>query len=499
MAATNSTTFVDKTTLVPTAWFNDVNDFLFDQLVNVKLFGATGDGSTDDTTAIQNAANYAMTIRGTLYFPANGSSSYKITSPITFSSTVNIRGSGVNGTTIMATGFTGGQFVFDFDCLAANVVEQIRIEGLTLRSNNNTPNALRLKNTSLTLVKDVCFYNVANGVYLEGTRCFSNTFENLTTVGITTSSVRFNNSFTGGGHFTFIGCTFLGSTAVAIPTGSAVDTLNFHACNFEQATTNGLFIGGLCAGLSLVSCRFEGGDSIDVNLRPFTASEYVEGIVITGCDFSASDSASSTRIQMGGDSGKVRSFNISGNIVTHGSDTYGAKFITLNGEGESGVISGNFIRGTTGAGAGVVNSQRAGVIVFGNENLTGKLAEWWGTATWGVTVGTATLTATGMTTSPTGTLKYTITGSAVTLDIPGISGTSNATTFTLTGAPATIAPVADKDVICIIRDNSGTATSGLMRIKTSGVIELYASVAGAAFTAAGTKAVNTVSVSYTLS
>ena len=114
------------------------------------------------------------------------------------------------------------------------------------------------------------------------------------------------------------------------------------------------------------------------------------------------------------------------------------------------------------------------------------------------TVETATLTATGMTTSPTGTAKYTILGSVVVLDIPLITGTSNAVTFTLTGAPTSIAPAADKDMLCRIVDNGAAIAVGLLRVKTTGVIELYASPAAAAFTAAGTKSVNPMSVSYTL-
>lgn len=39
-------------------------------LVNVRYFGATGDGVTDDTDAIQAAIDYAETVAGTVFFPA---------------------------------------------------------------------------------------------------------------------------------------------------------------------------------------------------------------------------------------------------------------------------------------------------------------------------------------------------------------------------------------------------------------------------------------------
>lgn len=49
--------------------------------VNVKWFGAVGDGVTDDTVAMQKAVNASYNIRKTLYFPS-AESFYNITSPL---------------------------------------------------------------------------------------------------------------------------------------------------------------------------------------------------------------------------------------------------------------------------------------------------------------------------------------------------------------------------------------------------------------------------------
>jgi hypothetical protein len=59
----------------------------FADVVNVKDFGAVGDGVADDTTAIQ-AAITAATPNKTIYFPGTGK--YKITSTITVPSTVKV-------------------------------------------------------------------------------------------------------------------------------------------------------------------------------------------------------------------------------------------------------------------------------------------------------------------------------------------------------------------------------------------------------------------------
>ena len=45
------------------------NRMIADASVNVKDYGATGDGTTDDTTSIQAAIN-AVTSGGVVYFPS---------------------------------------------------------------------------------------------------------------------------------------------------------------------------------------------------------------------------------------------------------------------------------------------------------------------------------------------------------------------------------------------------------------------------------------------
>ncbi len=121
-----------------------------------------------------------------------------------------------------------------------------------------------------------------------------------------------------------------------------------------------------------------------------------------------------------------------------------------------------------------------------------------GTALSAYVVGTYTGTATGMTTAPTGTFKYTLIGNAVILDMPAITGTSNATTFTITGAPVAIRPTTAKEIIVRISDNGGAQTISLGTMGTNGTLTLYTNAAGGAFTNTGTKTIETLSSSYTL-
>ena len=51
----SDTTFVDRETVVEADWLQDVNDLVYRYIANVRLYGAVGDGVTNDTAAIQAA------------------------------------------------------------------------------------------------------------------------------------------------------------------------------------------------------------------------------------------------------------------------------------------------------------------------------------------------------------------------------------------------------------------------------------------------------------
>jgi hypothetical protein len=110
--------------------------------------------------------------------------------------------------------------------------------------------------------------------------------------------------------------------------------------------------------------------------------------------------------------------------------------------------------------------------------------------------GTFTVTATGFTASITGTARWVKNGKAITLFIPTLTGTSNATTMTLTGLPASIQPTQTFFEEKRMTDN-GIDVTGVMRFNNaSGTVDLFSSVALGVWTALGTKTFYAAYVTY---
>lgn len=109
--------------------------------------------------------------------------------------------------------------------------------------------------------------------------------------------------------------------------------------------------------------------------------------------------------------------------------------------------------------------------------------------------GSFTATLTGFTTTVTVSVTYLTDGKTVTLNIPLTTGTSNATSMTMTGLPTTIQPSVRSDIPCMVTD-SGSNAFGIASI--SGTTITFYNGAYTPFTASGTKGVRYVSMTYKL-
>lgn len=340
--------------------------------ISVKDFGAVGDGTTDDTAAIQAAINFAQTNTRALYFPSNGvSQTYKTTAPLLVTTPLRIIGESSRFVVIQAVGLAIGQYVLDIDGTTFGTYEQGEFSGFTLMA--GAGDCMRIKNVSNSIFRDMGLRQARHGITYTGTRCFSNSFEKIYTITGITGSTFFMSAHTGGGHHTFNDCSLGGSTGFSLSSDTVTDNLVFNGVNFEQCLVNGVSISGTVEGLLFSGCRTEGGDSVDFVINP-ASTRRVSGLVITGTTFGSSDAGAVNRVDLGGAGGVVRGFNISGNTVMHSTGGFAANLVRLNGEGESGVISGNYLNGLI-ASCDVVSGSRPGVSTFNNEGNNGKFAD----------------------------------------------------------------------------------------------------------------------------
>ena len=116
--------------------------------------------------------------------------------------------------------------------------------------------------------------------------------------------------------------------------------------------------------------------------------------------------------------------------------------------------------------------------------------------------GTYTGTFTGVTTTVTATITYVKTGGVVTLFIPSMSGTSNATTKTITGMPSILYPVTSNGnrryPIEIVNNNSAQVLS-MGNLTNAGVMNIYINPNNDAWTASGACSIGATSITYTVS
>lgn len=109
---------------------------------------------------------------------------------------------------------------------------------------------------------------------------------------------------------------------------------------------------------------------------------------------------------------------------------------------------------------------------------------------------TFTMGTTGFTSNPSGTARYQTIGRIVVLSIPTLSGTSNATAFTLTGIPAAIRPDAGRNVGAVGVSNAGVGLMGTITVNSDGTATVSAGIVGTLFSALLGKSLTAVEIVY---
>jgi len=213
----------------------------FDEVASVKDFGATGDGSTDDTIAI-NRALYELfsraantQIRRALFFPAG---TYVVTDVLKIPTYAKLVGDGFNSSIIKATNAARDTIAQTSDSLqqidgsigasgAANPGQNY-IDGLTFHASVDTVDAFTV--------------NQAQSVMFNNCRFQGYNTSAPTAVGNSQAGVKLESSATRETeHVHFVGCVFT-SANFGIIADHDMSSITFSGCEFDTAF-KGLKIG----------------------------------------------------------------------------------------------------------------------------------------------------------------------------------------------------------------------------------------------------------------
>lgn len=142
-----------------TAALNGINHSVFS---NVLSYGAVGDGTTDDTVAI----NAALSVGGTVFMP-NGV--YLISTPLLPKSGSVLKGSGINYTTIKVA---NGANCNAIDNTSGALVSDVKIENLKIdgnKANNASGNGIRVYQATGWIIDGIKVQSTKEaGIYVVG-------------------------------------------------------------------------------------------------------------------------------------------------------------------------------------------------------------------------------------------------------------------------------------------------------------------------------------------
>lgn len=379
--------------------------------VNVVTYGATGNGTTDDSAAIQAALNYGTANGKTVFFP---SGTYKCVTPLVLDNTAagpvfagprcNILGSGAANTRIVYPSGTGSLLTIGNTQLQYHItIAGVYLEGpgggtpgtgtamtvtnalfFSLQDVRVTGFALGMTGTDIynfycansTFAYNVAGMNLQVGSYTHpnADTFIATTFAYNTNYGLNAELAIALNYFGGTFQANGIGGSgaFTGGVKISAGTDGAIGC-NFQGTYFEEnAGVADLYIQGLnSTGNNVTGCTFNRLTSAHYttnNILVDAASGKTVRISVTGCGFSGfgTYSPSSSRLYMA-DGGGTTQFSWMGCYFQSATETptYTTlkNYITLGEGGIAYQSLGDVIRGvainSTGAGTATFNGASA--------------------------------------------------------------------------------------------------------------------------------------------
>ena len=249
---------------------------VLDETVTVTDFGATGDGTTDDTDAINRAIQQIYVssllsttpVRRVIRFPAG---TYKVTSTILIPPYCTLLGSGKNNsiiTSTSATVFTTADSLYQsglgfIGTNSATLPTSIAIGYMAFTTTGGTNSAVLIDSATDVLFKSV-YFSAASGA---------------------TRTVTITNSSTTAQNITFENCTFNGAASglgASSVSGFAGVGVRVKDSLFTNNSTSGIAIGSVLSGLVSENNYFD--TTVTAGITGLTGNNYSFGDTYTSGD-----------------------------------------------------------------------------------------------------------------------------------------------------------------------------------------------------------------------
>jgi hypothetical protein len=253
------TTLIPKYTKVTTA--NRTIAEKFGETLSVKDYGATGDGTTDDTVAIQAGIDAVQGTHNVLFFPAG---TYKVTDTLAVHNGTQLRGvtdfaypAGF-GRPVYATTIsfqpTTTKDLFDYSWTggaAPGFIFHTSMSGLNIEGNANSRYGIKLNSVIYSLYENMAITGFQTPIYCSAT--INNRFCNLYLTG-SVSAV----TYAGSNETTDVWeqCSFWGSPIGVSFLGSSIN-VRFSNCLLEQIDNYGFDIAKECQAITVTDCYTE--------------------------------------------------------------------------------------------------------------------------------------------------------------------------------------------------------------------------------------------------
>lgn len=248
------------------------------EIVSVKDFGATGDGVTDDTAAIQAALDYAALVFATVLLPRGD---YRTSDALVLSSTTGLRGEGLDQSSIRYYGVGGSAIELAGTVLLGKV--KCSLEGFAIYDNGSGVNGINMSYCHYSVLRHLRIFGFTIGLTISN--CWNNEYEFIITESNTQDGI--NLSSVDANALNFVSCLGTGNGRAGFYAEGGRSVL-CSGCTWEANTQYGVYLAGGASGkplnITFHENYIEGNGTFEFYSDSATA-HIPSGIIIRDCYF----------------------------------------------------------------------------------------------------------------------------------------------------------------------------------------------------------------------